>query len=258
MPPHCHACRYVCNHLGGSISFSDKFKRENEMIRRQRYVVAFVEGTSNTHPDRKFCRHFVRVISIIGSKVSVLVIDVICTMRIYALYGRDRKLLWFLIVISIAESIIGLYCVIRVTDFAGIPPPPKSELSKRFGCPLLGAPVSADMRKWYIVTWVFSTGNASVFFLLQAFKLKDSLKDENGNVRFEYLRHKAFVSPILVAFVKDGTLNFLMQNCRRYVFIGGHVDLSRGILLPPYMAMVVQHVFVRGLSPCSQHSSGRK
>ncbi|RXW20652.1 hypothetical protein EST38_g5212 [Candolleomyces aberdarensis] len=160
--------------------------------------------------DSQFCRNFVRIISIVGSKLSVLVIDVICTMRIYALYGRDRKVLWFLIFISIAESIIGLYCVIKVTDFAGIPPPPKSELSKKFGCPMLGAPVSADMKKWYIVTWVFSTGNAIVFFLFQVFRLNSSLKDGNGNVRFEYLKHKTFVSPILVAFVKDGTLNFLM------------------------------------------------
>jgi hypothetical protein len=30
-------------------------------------------------------------VSSVGSKVSVLVIDIICTMRIYALYGRDRK-----------------------------------------------------------------------------------------------------------------------------------------------------------------------
>ncbi|KAJ2925928.1 hypothetical protein H1R20_g11165, partial [Candolleomyces eurysporus] len=106
-----------------------------------------------------------------------------------------------------AESIIGLYCVIKVTAFEGIPPSPKSELSKRFGCAMLGTPVSADMKKWYIVT---CTGNAIVFFLFQVFRLNSSLKDENGNVRFEYLKHKTFVSPILVAFVKDGTLNFLI------------------------------------------------
>jgi hypothetical protein len=50
----------------------------------------------------------------------------------------------------------------------------------------------------------------AAFFLLTLYKLKASITDEFGKVRYDVLKDRNYVSPLLVAFVKDGASNFLL------------------------------------------------
>jgi hypothetical protein len=50
-------------------------------------------------------------------------------------------------------------------------------------------------------------GPEANFFLLTVFRLKASLVDETGAVKIHLMKYK---SPLLVAFVRDGALGFLM------------------------------------------------
>ncbi|KAJ2912331.1 hypothetical protein MD484_g8081, partial [Candolleomyces efflorescens] len=180
-------------------------------------AIAMVVRESLSKGEAQFCRDCQLMLisfhksfmSMIGSKFYVAVIDIICITRVFGLYGHNRKIFALLAVTSIVDVAVGLFCVRQVTLFPG-PVPPKNELSKRYGCPFLLDPVSKEMVRWYIVTWILTLGNATVFLLFTLYKLKDSMKDEFGNARFNILKDRSLISPFLVAFVRDGALCFLL------------------------------------------------
>ncbi|KAJ2911658.1 hypothetical protein MD484_g8757, partial [Candolleomyces efflorescens] len=108
----------------------------------------------------------------------------------------------------IVESAVGFYAVYRITHHsADEPRPPRSPLSSRYGCGFLQTPMTDDMVKMYIVTGLLGFANAANFFLLTVFRLKASLVDETGALKIHLLKYK---SPLLVSFVRDGALGFLM------------------------------------------------
>ncbi|KAJ2924282.1 hypothetical protein H1R20_g12810, partial [Candolleomyces eurysporus] len=149
--------------------------------------------------------------SIVGSKFYILVIDVICIMRVYALYGFNRRVLLLLSILTAVEIAVGVYCVVRITDHGNTPPVPKNDLSAWYGCGLPFTPTTREMIKMYIVTWIFGTGTAATFFTLTVYKLKGSISDERGKIKCHIMKDSSLVPPLLIVFIRDGALNFLLS-----------------------------------------------
>ncbi|KAJ2912330.1 hypothetical protein MD484_g8080, partial [Candolleomyces efflorescens] len=116
-------------------------------------------------------RYYALLLAMVGSKFYVAVIDIICVTRIFALYGRNRKILALLALTSIVDVAV---CS-------------SSMLSSARAETVLAA-----------------------FLLFTLYKLKDSMKDEFGNAKFNILQDRSLISPLLAAFVRDGTLFFLL------------------------------------------------
>jgi hypothetical protein len=50
----------------------------------------------------------------------------------------------------------------------------------------------------------------ATFFFMTLFKLRDSLKDGHGKIRYDLLRNWSFVHPLFAILVVDGALVFLL------------------------------------------------
>ncbi|KAJ2912443.1 hypothetical protein MD484_g7975, partial [Candolleomyces efflorescens] len=167
---------------------------------------------SDTNVGNHSCKTYIRVMSLIGSKLCTLITDLICIVRIYALYARDKKVLGILVFFCALDLGLGTYAVYEITNFSNSSTSPRGQVPNMngYGCVGLIEPAqSGRPRNLYYVAWILSTGNAVVFFLFTVFKLGRSVYDQGGSVNYRTLRDKKMISPLLVAFVRDGALAFL-------------------------------------------------
>ncbi|KAJ2912925.1 hypothetical protein MD484_g7483, partial [Candolleomyces efflorescens] len=156
------------------------------------------------------CKTYIRVLSLLGSKLCTFITDLICIVRIYALYGRNKKVLGILSFFCAFDLALGTYAVYEITNFRKSPSPPRLQIPGEYGCFGMFEPsVSGLHRRLYYVAWILSTGNAVIFFLFTVFRLVRSLTDQEGSISYRSLKNRQFVSPLLVAFVRDGASVFL-------------------------------------------------
>ncbi|KAJ2914134.1 hypothetical protein MD484_g6291, partial [Candolleomyces efflorescens] len=142
----------------------------------------------------------------LAGKLSMTAVDVISILRVYALYGKNRKVLAFLIVMELCNSSFGFYALWRLTDFSEVPLPPRNELSKRFGCITLATANTKGKINIFMATWVIT-----MYFGFTLFKLKAYLIGNNGRIQYRKLRDGKVFSPLMTAFFSDGASAFMFE-----------------------------------------------
>ncbi|KAF6745802.1 hypothetical protein DFP72DRAFT_924266 [Ephemerocybe angulata] len=164
--------------------------------------------------ERSSCREYYRALTVevaqAGNQLYLIIVDIICIMRIFALYNRNLKILALTMTATAVELGAGYYAVWRVTGFNGAQDPPRSELSDRYGCGFLLAPMTKDMLKMYTFKMSLSAANAVLFLVLSLYKLKSQLRlrriRTDGDKKAGWIGQLESLSPLLVAFVRDGAL----------------------------------------------------
>lgn len=161
-------------------------------------------------PTAKFCREFIRLMTLLGTQLYLILVDVICIMRLFALYDRDMRVFALMMFTTAVEVGAGYYAVYRVTSFHGAMDPPRSELSDRYGCGFLLSPVTDDMLKIYTVKMSLSAANAVLFLVLSLYKLRSQMRlRQVGNENRSIWKGRFGMSPLVIAFVRDGALGYL-------------------------------------------------
>ncbi|KAF6751814.1 hypothetical protein DFP72DRAFT_906255 [Ephemerocybe angulata] len=176
-------------------------------------VIIMLTVGEPSKPTAKFCREYYRALTLAGNQLYLIIVDIICIMRIFALYNRNLKILALTMTATAVELGAGYYAVWRVTGFNGAQDPPRSELSDRYGCGFLLAPMTKDMLKMYAFKMSLSAANAVLFLVLSLYKLKSQLRlrriRTDGDKKAGWIGQLEFLSPLLVAFVRDGALSYL-------------------------------------------------
>ncbi|KAF6746024.1 hypothetical protein DFP72DRAFT_923989 [Ephemerocybe angulata] len=156
------------------------------------------------------CREFIRLMTLLGTQLYLILVDVICIMRLFALYDRDMRVFALMMFHhrryepNYFEVGAGYYAVYRVTSFHGAMDPPRSELSDRYGCGFLLSPVTDDMLKIYTVKMSLSAANAVLFLVLSLYKLRSQMRlRQVGNENRSIWMGRFGMSPLVIAFVRD-------------------------------------------------------
>ncbi|KAF6750053.1 hypothetical protein DFP72DRAFT_1072667 [Ephemerocybe angulata] len=166
---------------------------------------------ARTQKLRDSCILNTRIMQMAGTWVSLLILDVICTVRLYALYARSRKVLFSLIALSLLELAASFFSIYAASDYSRLKVNPPSELSSRFGCQLILPQLSKKQCDIHMLAWLFTLINAMTFFALTLFKFKDSLKDEEGVVQYSTFKKRTYISPLLLVFMRDGSYTLLLH-----------------------------------------------
>ncbi|KAF5313735.1 hypothetical protein D9611_010093 [Ephemerocybe angulata] len=177
-------------------------------------VIALIIIRAIENPTVKLCDSCIlntRIMQMAGTWVSLLILDVICTVRLYALYARSRKVLFSLIALSLLELAASFFSIYAASDYSRLKVNPPSELSSRFGCQLILPQLSKKQCDIHMLAWLFTLINAMTFFALTLFKFKDSLKDEEGVVQYSTFKKRTYISPLLLVFMRDGSYTLLLH-----------------------------------------------
>ncbi|KAF6742684.1 hypothetical protein DFP72DRAFT_937659 [Ephemerocybe angulata] len=182
------------------------------VVRYYGVVLAFAMLAAGERHDptakvRAFCHRYIRIFALLGDGYFVI-IDIICVMRIYALYERSIKVLVPLSALSMVETGIGFYAGWQSTQFEGAPDVPKNELSTKYGCGFILAPNTGN-RSLYIASLSVTMLLNFSFFLASVLKLRMYVKDESGMVDYRRWWSRSYASPMMKAFMKDGAVSFL-------------------------------------------------
>ncbi|CAA7267520.1 unnamed protein product [Cyclocybe aegerita] len=148
---------------------------------------------------------YFRFISLGGYITFTTMVNVIFVMRVHALYHRSRKVLLFFAILCLAEFGVEFYIswvVSQETARTTFPGP----LPGWRGC--LTLPVSVRIHS--LAAWTLCAAVGFVFFAFSMWKFKDSLTDDSGSVRLDFLKDQRYFSPVLTVFMRDGAMFFLM------------------------------------------------
>ncbi|KAF8720301.1 hypothetical protein AX14_011059 [Amanita brunnescens Koide BX004] len=146
------------------------------------------------------CRHYAAFLSLGGSIIFYTISNVILLLRLYALYNRDHKTRRLIP----GQFTTDLYAAIRVTigDVGAIIAPP-------FGLPWPGCFESRFNTRYTLVAWIPLLIIATVYFVMTLSHFIRMIHTSNrfGRQRLSDIWH---ISPLLTAFVRDGTVFYLI------------------------------------------------
>ncbi|TEB21883.1 hypothetical protein FA13DRAFT_1741420 [Coprinellus micaceus] len=184
-------------------------------------------GSSNTVPTNlvtptasnlhSHCRRRLRIrlTSLVGSWVGFGIVNVITSLRVYALYGRSRNVLYLGISLWAAQLAAGGYAAFRIVlDYAHVLssiPTNCSPCDPLYGVHIFAENNSAYKTRYTHMSAVIVCTLTSVTYLIMTLgKLRDSITDSGGRVRYEILKEASYVTPIAGVFISDGALSLLL------------------------------------------------
>ncbi|KAF6765557.1 hypothetical protein DFP72DRAFT_868098 [Ephemerocybe angulata] len=160
------------------------------------------------------CRRYIRVTSMLGD-VYFVIIDIVCIIRVYALWERSNKVLALFSSLCTVEIALAFYASWRATEFKGAPNPPKNELSDRYGCGFLLAPFTGSSAMViYIASWSVPprlSNYPALFFVLSVIRIRYHLRGGLEAPKSGLWKGSSYASPMARAFMKDGALGFLQS-----------------------------------------------
>ncbi|KAJ7623056.1 hypothetical protein DFH06DRAFT_1305356 [Mycena polygramma] len=187
----------------------------------------------------------------IGPLLLITALNILFILRIHALYNRSLKMLACLAVLFLLEFVAGLVLTVVVTSDTIRN---ASEAPKGVHWPGCVTTVSSFSE---LVAWIPAIFVSSMFFILTMIKFVVVFRTGHSEWSLKKLREYKSYSPILAAFVRDGTVFFLLDIFRR----PGQYDSNSAVQRPFYgtcSSMVDGNIFLLGLEACPQHSIRRR
>ncbi|KIJ31981.1 hypothetical protein M422DRAFT_783643 [Sphaerobolus stellatus SS14] len=138
-------------------------------------------------------------------QIMIIGANSILLLRIHALYGRNRKLLIALLFCVGVELGLEFYAGIKAAILAT-----KNIIEAPAGIPLSGCLIVSNpfTFQFTLFAWIPCIFNALTFFLLTAYKFYEKVIAESQD-SWRSLGRKD-ISPVLIAFVRDGTIFFFL------------------------------------------------
>jgi len=138
-------------------------------------------------------------------QIMIIGANSILLLRIHALYGRNRKLLIALLFCVGVELGLEFYAGIKAAILAT-----RNIIEAPAGIPLSGCLIVSNpfTFQFTLFAWIPCIFNALTFFLLTAYKFYEKVIAESQD-SWRSLGRKD-ISPVLIAFVRDGTIFFFL------------------------------------------------
>ncbi|KAI0076604.1 hypothetical protein K474DRAFT_1708068 [Panus rudis PR-1116 ss-1] len=156
---------------------------------------------TQTNPSHPIC-NAVLWVSNLGQLITTITIEMIMTLRVYALYDQDSRVLAGLVVMVAAEIGLGIWSCVMDVSHSFVLDSPLSPFQK--GCAFVSL---AD--RALLIGRIGSLFAAAVFFTLTVYKFLALRRCR------EYSLTRAFShsTPVLVAFVEGETIYFALTFC---------------------------------------------
>ncbi|KDR66449.1 hypothetical protein GALMADRAFT_1152025 [Galerina marginata CBS 339.88] len=146
------------------------------------------------------CQLFFGFVASIGSNtVLILVVNGILGTRLYALYNRSHKVLFFLFILFAGEFTVLAFTAVKIgistVSTASLPPP---------GIPILGCLTSPPNTSMIKLAWIASIIAAVVCFIMTMVRFIQSGEE------IQELGLRRRFPPLAKAFIRDGAVYFLV------------------------------------------------
>ncbi|PBK92598.1 hypothetical protein ARMGADRAFT_1080658 [Armillaria gallica] len=138
-----------------------------------------------------------------GPSFVIIILDVILLLRVFSLYNRNRWLLTFMVLFVVGDATGALYACSRLAmDLAaGVYSVP---------APWQGCTAPVPKFGFVLSAYVPNLTLALVFLGLTLWKLFQTHRSLNGSITLKKIRELESVSPLLMAFVTDGSVFFAL------------------------------------------------
>ncbi|KAF8471542.1 hypothetical protein JB92DRAFT_1918116 [Gautieria morchelliformis] len=137
-----------------------------------------------------------------GPIISTGAVHVLLIMRLYAIYGRDNRMLLFL-------SLLYLINISAAISVASVVLPGLQTIPQVAAIPIPGCLAYIDPRSsLLLVAWVPKLLTDPIFFILTLVKFIQVVRRLNGTTLSTIFRERNNVAPLLTFFVKDGAVWF--------------------------------------------------
>lgn len=172
---------------------------------------------TNTSVPLHFCRHWFWYRAITGPLVITTAGEALFLIRIYAIYGRSRKILCLIVPLYLAQFVGGL--VSAILEVGSISATPRSPGFPIPGC-LATLPQYAQLN---YMSWGISMVASCVYFLLTLYKFVISLYPPGSRAQHPSIFELRHLAPIFYLFIRDGTFYFFVvfvSNLLNLIFTG--------------------------------------
>lgn len=152
---------------------------------------------------KRFCQAYWYWSLIGGPSFVIIILDIILLLRVFSLYNRNRWLLTFMVLFVVGDATGALYACSRLAmDLAaGVYSVP---------APWQGCTAPVPKFGFVLSAYVPNLTLALVFLGLTLWKLFQTHRSLNGSITLKKLRELESVSPLLMAFVTDGSVFFAL------------------------------------------------
>ncbi|TEB21885.1 hypothetical protein FA13DRAFT_1779001 [Coprinellus micaceus] len=199
---------------------------------------AQIRSSPTSHCRRRL---HLRVASIIGSLTEFGMVNVITALRIYALYGQSKCVLYLVVTLWVLQLTAGVCAIQRILhDYAYILSAIAGDCST---CEALdGVRIFIKRNSSHGTSFTHMSALAICIFtstihlIMTLVKLRDSITDSGGKVRYELLKEMSCVTPIAGVFISDGALSLILYRTLHCRLLPG----KRDVLLLPYMALTFE------------------
>ncbi|KAJ7920699.1 hypothetical protein B0H13DRAFT_1986749 [Mycena leptocephala] len=169
------------------------------------HVIVNIAIVTRSNLSENFCIGYNWWISVGGAMCFTTAVNVILLLRLFAVHNRSRKVLIVLSGLVLAEFVIE--CYVSVKDSLSVAPtvflPPS-------GLPMPGCWYNPHGVAFTAAAWASCLAISTIFFGMTAIKLFTPFSWDSNISFLENLNSLKSVSPLLVAFVADGSIFFVM------------------------------------------------
>ncbi|KAK0201000.1 hypothetical protein DFS33DRAFT_1094532 [Desarmillaria ectypa] len=138
-----------------------------------------------------------------GPSFVIIILDIILLLRVFSLYNRNRWLLTFMVLFVIGDATGALYACSRLAiDLAAG--------TYSVPAPWQGCTAPVPQFGFVLSTYVPNLTLALIFLGLTLWKLFQTHRSLNGSITLKNIRELESVSPLLMAFVTDGSIFFAL------------------------------------------------
>jgi len=177
-------------------------------------LISITWGNSFSNPSLDFCRKYFLWTIAGGIPVFVGALDFILFLRIYALYNGNKLVTGPVFLLVIAD-IIGVtwgstVAGIRTGERVVTNPAPWR------GC---ATDASKKMLAKIVITFTLNQMLSLLFLLLSLWKMFKDYEDQSGRLTWRRISDVKTLSPLLFAFVRDGSLYFALTSVAEFLLI---------------------------------------
>jgi len=148
-----------------------------------------------------------------GSPVFIIALDGILLLRVVALYKQDKRVFVVLLILVLGDFAAVLWATIRMSRYLAaniivIPPPWQ------------GCAAALPKSKFILATYILNSTVSSLFLVMTVWKLLENHRwGSQGKLTWRTLYDMGNVSPLLLAFMRDGSIFFAIASVGSFLAI---------------------------------------
>jgi len=173
-------------------------------------LIAIVGVDTSTNLSVPVCQQYFKWTIPGGPSLFIVILDGILLLRVYALYNRSKRVLLILLVLVIGDFASALYATITLANdlASGVIAMP---------APWQGCAAKVPQMTFVLTAYVPNFTLSLLFLGMTLWKLIQNHQRIYGKLTWKNLRTTGNISPLLFAFVRDGSFFFALASTATFI-----------------------------------------